>query len=464
MPMSSRALDWRDIVDLIEKCLRPAQFHEEIAALFEQGYSEEEALGFFGGLVGHYLVEGAGLVAALTSPPEIARRDLAGLSARLGSLEFGSGLEHLPWREQMLYHRFVGEVRPLFADLGRAIAAVLTAYVADSYNLASDPNALLVEADGKARESLEWAKELVARAGALGLRGKRFWWGWPREIERPLRRWTALVAGFVDSVTQEGHWVFQEADLERERWVKECRSLKGVIAALEREHVSLAEIQFAQPSETVNTEVEDLIYTLFDGEEALAEESLFAFKRHQAAIVPYLIGLAQDQSLWQQEAQGKGWTPIRAVKVLGRLGAPEAVESLLQILTVTEEEDRLRDQILLTLKEIGQPALPALLDILSYSRDRGLKLSLSPLLGAIGRGSDAAYRALTSLCEETEGERDAALALLGLAALQDERSAPRLESALRDSRLSPIDKEEIREALDQLATETHRKKVAWRTE
>ena len=60
---------WRDVVSLLEKRLEPPAFLQEMRGLAEQGYADEQAIELLAGLFGHYLLEMAGLAAALNSAP-----------------------------------------------------------------------------------------------------------------------------------------------------------------------------------------------------------------------------------------------------------------------------------------------------------------------------------------------------------------------------------------------------------
>jgi HEAT repeat protein len=444
---------WRDIVSLLEKRLESTAFLQEMKALAEQGYADEEAIELLAGLLGHYLLETAGLAAALNSPASQAVQELDEWCARTALLRF-SQPEGLDWREHSLYRSFLKSIFPLIADLSMAMSAVLTAYVLEKDSLVDNPNALLAEADRLASRELERAKDLVSRAGALALRGKACWWGWPREIADALRAWTTLVAGLVNSLTDNGRVVFAPPEAQRAVWQKEGASLGRTLRTLSADGFCLAEIQLAQQSEALPSQAEELVYRVLDDPEITSDASFFAFQRYRDVLIPYLVGMARDVELWTAESTGEGLAPIRALKLLGRLRAGSAAEPLLQALVLTEPGDLLREHILATLTEIGQPALPPLLEALSYSHDRPFKLSLASVLGQVGRGSDLAYQALLALVDSTCDQPDSALALFGLAELRDPRAVPVLQKALAQNRLHPVDRDELEAMLDDLMGHT----------
>ena len=230
---------------------------------------------------------------------------------------------------------------------------MLTAYVLEVDSLADGPNTLLAEADRLGARDTDRAKDLVSRAGALALRGKPCWWGWPREIVAPLRPWTTLVTGLVDNLTDNGRIAFQPPEAQRALWHQQGTMLAQMLQAVSADGFCLAEVQLAQPSEPLPSEAEELVYQVLENPESTSDASFFAFQRHRTALIPHLIGVAQDLELWATDSPGEGQAPIRALKLLGRLKAQEAVEPLLQALTLTEAGDLVREQILATLEEIG---------------------------------------------------------------------------------------------------------------
>jgi hypothetical protein len=440
---------WRDVVSLLEKRLEPPAFRQEMKALAEQGYADEQAIELLAGLLGHYFLEMAGLAAALNSAPTETAEELGAFSARIAALRAPQS-EGLDWRQHSLYRSFLKSVLPLFPDLSVALSATLMAYVLEKDGVDDSPNALLAEADRLSANDVERAKDLVSRAGALALRGKPCWWGWPREIAAPLKTWTTLVTGLVDNLTDNGRIVFQQPEAQRDVWRQQAASLAQTLRSVSADEFCLSEVQLAQPSEPLPPEVEELIYQVLDDPESTSDAAFFTFQRYRRTLIPHLIGVAQDMELWTTESPGEGQAPIRALKLLGRLKAQEAVEPLLQVLTLTEAGDLVREQILATLEAIGQPALPAILEAFSYSHDRQIKLSLASVLGKIGQGSEQAYQSLCALYDLTSDHPDSALALYGLAELRDSRAVPLLQKALLRNRLHPLDRDELEAALDDL--------------
>ena len=451
--MKTSGVHWREIAELIQGFFLPGRFDKEIQALFDQGYAQDEAVRILCGLVGHYLVEGAGLAAALGAPLRSAVENLSELSAFLGALansvyaRNGSGTYRAFFRYEEAYARFVAQMQPVLADLGPVVASVLSIYISDALDLEGAPNQLVLRSLRVVDQDLGRAKYMIARAAAMAMMGKRLWWGWPQEVAPELRPWARHVMGFVSSITHDGERPFRNAVLERRRWAQEEIYLQPLLSVLKDGSLSLARIQFSQRTEPVDAVVEKLIFALFAGRGAISEEVLTAFAIHREAAIPHLIGVALDRRLGGKASIGDGWAPIHAVDTLGALRAGDASEALVKLLVLTEPDELLHERALLAIQKIGPLALPCLLDAMAYSSDDQLKLSLASTLGVVGRGSPDACDALIALYRGLGGAQDPGLVILGLVELQDRRTIPTLSDALLDSRLLPMDLDEIEEAL-----------------
>ena len=210
------------------------------------------------------------------------------------------------------------------------------------------------------------------------------------------------------------------------------------------------------------TEVEELVDKLFEGEDALTPELQERITALQEAIIPRLIEVARDRDLWDEDSPGERWAPIHAVEMLGQLKATEAAPLLIDIVAETEPSDILFNEALFALEEIGAPALPTLLSTMRYSRDMTLKTNLAPTLGEVGQGSEEAYQALLGLYQATTWEEGRDLVVIGLGAMGDERAVPLLQEALKDPELSIHDKIEVIDALEWLGVEvSEEEKKRW---
>ncbi|UFP93018.1 hypothetical protein [Gloeobacter morelensis] len=98
-----------------------------------------------------------------------------------------------------------------------------------------------------------------------------------------------------------------------------------------------------------------------------------------AEHIPQLARLATDVALHTSEADiPQVWGPVHAWRTLGQLGAEAAVEPLLGLLGQLTDDDWVCIEIPQVLQQIGMPALPATLAMVS-NRDLSTDMRGSPL-------------------------------------------------------------------------------------
>ncbi|MBW4699825.1 MAG: hypothetical protein KME03_18390 [Aphanocapsa lilacina HA4352-LM1] len=95
--------------------------------------------------------------------------------------------------------------------------------------------------------------------------------------------------------------------------------------------------------------------------------------------IAQLVRLATDVALHTSEADiPQVWGPVHAWRTLGQLGAPAAVEPLLDLMGQLPEDDWVDIEIPRVLQMIGMAALPATLALVS-NRDLSTDMRSSPL-------------------------------------------------------------------------------------
>jgi tetratricopeptide (TPR) repeat protein len=127
--------------------------------------------------------------------------------------------------------------------------------------------------------------------------------------------------------------------------------------------------------QTDTTDIDELLAALRRAGEHPDEDLLEQVKAQGQAVVQPLIVLATDLTLWEAEEAGpEVWAPLHAVRLLGELGAAEAVEPLLPLLA--QENDWLNEMLPECFGRIGPPALAPLRALLFdrthdiWARDR----------------------------------------------------------------------------------------------
>lgn len=125
------------------------------------------------------------------------------------------------------------------------------------------------------------------------------------------------------------------------------------------------------------------------GEENVLSEAncLEIIEQGGDTLVPELIVLLLNRELADTDAPGRGLVPIHAVQILSRLKPAEAIEPMLYVLSRCDWMDVLYNDIIMTLKMFGAPALePALREHKVYedSGDAERKSAIAEILSGIG--------------------------------------------------------------------------------
>jgi hypothetical protein len=430
-------MDWQSFLNSIEEQVKPQRVAEQLTAMAQLAEGDEEAAILATVATTMTMaVEPAGLAAAYVLPPENPSAALKMVADRLSHLDFESGMNELPKKERKRVAKFIAAARPLYGELGQMMQAVLGAYARNEYDLNANPNDLILAAERALPQDLSAALSLVGRAGAMGLRGKRWWWRWDQELAAPLTKWITLAGNLVDDLTLGGE-PFGPIEQERATW--------HAFDAEEAQDEPVDDSVLAEVEKELQAtdEVDELIDRLYEGEHALTDDLEKAFAARRDEAIPLLMEVAEDEELWREESPGQGWVSIHAVELLGKLRAQEAVPTLIDIIAASESADIIQSQAMFALEKIGSPAAPAVLDTIHYTRDRDLKANLAPILGKVGRGRADTFDTLAALFKELKWDEFRIFAVMGMADLGDRRAIPILEQALNDPELSEMDRREV---------------------
>ena len=434
--MTVKQEDWRSKLDKLKELATPRAFQKHLQDMPEELRDDPGiVVPVYAAILEATLGE-AMLAASLGLPKEEAKEALGEIEAAAWHLRSKEGLRALSRPEQQMYRNLA----ELMEDLGEesvGLAAMCEHYIEGDYDLGEDPNRLIQKANRISRRDAKGALDLVGRAGALALRGKKLWKRWPDEASRRIRRWVFGIINVVSNLSDGGLVPLEEVEVERKRWPRRRR--KPEVEKRKRDEEMMA-----------------LMYSLFEGEGALTPELVRRIRREGKAAIPYLMDIVWDESLWSVDSPGGGWAPIHAVTLLGKLGAVEAAELLVDVVADSDPEDIIHGAAIFALEDLGRPALDAVLDFLRYSSNVAAKISLAEVVGEIGRGDERAYEELVNLFHEATWPQGKCLVCSALGDLGDERAIPLLREALRDPRADEMDADEIVWALGQLGVDVDR--------
>ena len=455
MKAETAPLDWRAYFETLQELVRPEHMHKLLVSLAATHPDVNVQVPFVGGFLAQIFVLSLGLIAAFGATLAEAPKRLTEMAEALSSLDFETGLQSLSRKERKQYRAFVEFFGPFVSELGQVMARVFTCYVTDDYDLRQDANELMRQAEQLYSTDPEAARHQLARAGAMGLRGVRFWWRWQDEIAQPLQSWTVILNMLISSVTLEGKQLLGPAAVESPRWQEVCRK------AQQEEWAS--EEFFAGPKMAEAGELDELIEELYNGPEALTQELRAAFAARAEQAIPRLITVATDDELWPEDAPGEGYVPIHALRLLGELRAVAAVPALIDIIADSEPEEFIYDAAFEALESIGAPAAPAILETLRYSRDMALKTALAPTLGEMGTRQAGDFETLAQLYHQATWEEGRTQVVWALGSLGDKRAIPLLRKELADLSIPTTERRELYDALLELGAKGADIEQAWHT-
>jgi hypothetical protein len=166
-------------------------------------------------------------------------------------------------------------------------------------------------------------------------------------------------------------------------------------------------------------------------------------KRDDAVF--HLRKLIQDGSYWEEDGQGKGWTPIHTIHILPLIRNEKAMQLLLDIFRYRRNDitNRIIGEITGLLYHFGEDGIKSLIE---FTKDETLEpfaraeavTSLVALARTYPSHKDEIKGHIANLIEVTQVVSFASLIADDLAAFQDKSMLPQLKKAFRDGRINDI--------------------------
>jgi hypothetical protein len=163
-----------------------------------------------------------------------------------------------------------------------------------------------------------------------------------------------------------------------------------------------------------------------------------------AGAVPALLRILDDEAL-------EGWAPVHAVRLLGEMRVAEAIRPMLRALAETDPLDMLRDAILASMPEIGEPVVEPALRAYSEDDDLAFRESVSSILARTGVLDDRIFAVLLEMLAISPSRAG------DLAQYGDDRALPYLSRAFdtytlraSDSPFANQDLVELHAAIEEL--------------
>ncbi len=458
--MLETSVTWRNALNVITQSVSASGFQKALGWLRERYGEEPEEIGIiYATMLVKGLAENAGMF-ALELPAEKIPAALTEIRERLTQLDFQEAQRQLDKNEQQYYDRFAHYGKKVFPTVGYAIEDLLTCYTSGRYGPQNNPNDLIAAALKLAEEDEEQlprARDMITRAGAIGLHSHPLWWRWGKEAYGPASTWLIAIFNLVWGYTSGGQALLgapEEIRLKLKNLVQEAQEISQELTKAAEDVIALEWEKELEPPTFEPSSVDWLIEDLIDREEAgITADMVERCNSDRETFVPALIELATDEYLQLEGSPGDGYAPINAVKLLGRLEAVEAVPALIDIIADSDSMDIIFSAAIYALIDIGPPALDPILKFMHYSWDVETKSTLSEALVEVSQGEERAYTALLDLWEETTWDEGKLTVAYSLAELGGERAIPLLDAALDDPYLTSLEYEEIVNLLSELGAE-----------
>ncbi|MCX7680871.1 MAG: hypothetical protein N2508_02705, partial [Anaerolineae bacterium] len=408
--------------------------YEDSAEGVGEGYAE---------MLSALFAAGVGLAISLSASLEEVPDMVAQACKAATERDFDREKRSLKRPQRPYYDAFARHLTAMLNSTSEAIGAVIECYLSGNYDPDANPNDLILEALYSADADLEQARALLAQAGSIALHGSPLWWRWHVEATGPLSLWVIAISELIHGYTH--------TDKNKLRDITPPLSLVFPLSQIEGAGSISAVLEKRMGR---SRPVAELIEALIEqGATDYTEEQLAACEAHRAEVIPALIELATDAYLQWEDSPGEGYAPIKAVEILGRLKATEAITALIDIVADSDPEAIIYSTAINALEEIGPPALEPILDFMRYSWNTWAKIGLGEVVDRIGSEDAEAFQVLVSVWEEADWEDGKCLLAWPLIRTGGEQAIPLLQEALKDPELGELDYGEIAAALRELGVE-----------
>lgn len=138
----------------------------------------------------------------------------------------------------------------------------------------------------------------------------------------------------------------------------------------------------------------ELIERLLEAGRQLPDELSRALLEGGDEVARALIELVRDATVARRDRPEVKWSAIHAVRLLGERRQAEAVESLIEVIAVTDASEDLYSNAIFALQKIGQPALEPTLEAFYSGVGPGAGRGIAEVLSELGVRDERILEAL----------------------------------------------------------------------
>lgn len=206
-------------------------------------------------------------------------------------------------------------------------------------------------------------------------------------------------------------------------------------------------IETEESDKSVDVAVDELIDLLFaDAGLKLDKDLIGRFKEKKEKIVPRLIDILNDESLYSKDADGNGRAPLFAMELLGHLSVVEAIDNIIDITLNAEDNSIVRKEGLYSLELFGPTIIEPVSKFLKYSEDDKAKVILAEVICKI-KNNDQVFNLLFDLFKKLSSEESKLRTVKLILNYDKEKALKLFQSAIKDTSLSNKDKEILEASL-----------------
>ena len=120
------------------------------------------------------------------------------------------------------------------------------------------------------------------------------------------------------------------------------------------------------------------------------------------AVVELLKNVLDEDELYDEDSYGDGGAPVKAIYLLGEWNVADALPNLLEVLEVSENNEKVREAVMVSLRNMGTDIIDG---VIAWGTDNPeFSLEAADILSTIGQSNEAARAYITAWVEKEDDD------------------------------------------------------------
>lgn len=310
------------------------------------------------------------------------------------------------------------------------LRAMFTKYIQGDYRMSDNINELLRQAQNSLGRSEEKALDLVARAGAMALRGERIRPAWLNILRGQLQIWVRGILNVVSNFAAAPHFSFplDEVERERKKWVDTRHPRVQDLKAFRNRRHTLTSFDYVNEQVLQTDEIDEVLSFVFSGLSKLTREMMGPANRLRP-IRPLLQAIVETQELQASDAPGAGLAPIHAIRLLAKHPVNSVIDTLIDAVLSPHNNEAVVKEAAKALSQMGDKAARRIVLRIDSVQCDEAKVLLADTLAETTR-NESVLRTLVALYLDMDKEQAKVEILRALVSYGDPQVIPVLEQEL----------------------------------